>query len=210
VYQLHKEHPAESTFPEWIVAELDQHWMTEVPAPAEANIYAANTRYLRHLISGLGEPTGKTLERLAGYVLSCMPGCRTVLRQSTPSTDFDIVCAMDGFDLDFRSELGRYFLCECKDWKKPANFTTMAKLCRILDSVKSRFGILFSKNGITGKGKTVDAEREQLKVFQDRGMVIVVVDLKDLMDVAEGRNFINLLRDKYEKTRLDLCEAGAR
>jgi hypothetical protein len=36
------------------------------------------------------------------------------------------------------------------------------------------------------------------------------VDLKDLMDVAEGRNFINLLRDKYEKTRLDLCEAGAR
>jgi hypothetical protein len=208
MYDLYAGKPDEGVFPEWVLAGLDQHWMTAVPAPEEATAYVANTRYLRHLMSGLGEPTGKTLERLAEYVLSCMPGCRTTRRRRSGSSDYDIVCAIDGFDLDFRSELGRYFLCECKDWKNAADFTTMAKLCRVLDSVKSRFGILFSKNGISGKGKTANAEREQLKVFQDRGMVIVVVDLKDLVDVAEGRNFINLLRDKYERTRLDLRETG--
>jgi hypothetical protein len=111
---------------------------------------------------------------------------------------------MEGFEVDFRSELGRYFVCECKDWKLPADFDTMAKFCRVLDSTKAKFGILFSKNGITGEGKTKDAEREQLKIFQDRGMVIVVVDQKDLKSVAKGANFINLLRRKYETIRLDL------
>lgn len=111
---------------------------------------------------------------------------------------------MEGFEVDFRSEMGRYFVCECKDWNKPADFTTMAKFCRVLDSTKSRFGILFSKQGISGAKKTVYAEREQLKVFQDRGMVIVVIDEKDLEYISNSRNFINLLRQRYEKIRLDL------
>jgi hypothetical protein len=80
----------------------------------------------------------------------------------------------------------------------------MAKFCRVLDSVKSRFGILFSKLGVTGEGKTKNAELEQLKVFQDRGMVIVVVNQKDLKQLAGGANFISLLRTKYERVRLNL------
>jgi len=73
-----------------------------------------------------------------------------------------------------------------------------------LDSMKSRFGILFSKKGITGAGKSDYAEREQLKVFQDRGMVIIVIDESDLEKIAAGANFIAMLREKYELVRLDL------
>jgi hypothetical protein len=111
---------------------------------------------------------------------------------------------MEGFDVDFRSELGRYFVCECKDWAKPANFTTMAKFCRVLDSTKSRFGILFSKSGISGAKTSTNAAREQLKVFQDRGIVIVVVDLNDLEAIGDGANLVRLLRQRYEAVRLDL------
>ena len=125
------------------------------------------------------------------------------------STDYDIVCSMEGFDVDFRSELGRYFVCECKDWNKPADFTAMAKFCRVLDSVKSKFGIVFSREGISGAGATRYAEREQLKVFQDRGTVIVVIDEEDLKRVADGANFINILRKKYERVRLDLMDSDA-
>lgn len=207
VYQLWISNPGDCLFPEWILQELDQNWMTEFPSPRETAVYSANTRYIRHLISRLGEPTGRVLERLAAYLLSCMPGCRTTRRQRSGSTDYDIVCSMEGFDVDFRSELGRYFTCECKDWQTPADFTTMAKFCRVLDSTKSHFGILFSKSGISGYGETADAEREQLKVFQDRGMVIVVVDKSDLEYVASGRSFINLLRAKYERVRLDLTHS---
>jgi gamma-glutamylcyclotransferase len=202
--ELWKSNPKEALYPEWVVQQLDRNWITQVPATQEVGVFSANQRYIRHLIAGLGEPSGKILELLADYLLSCMPGCRTSRRQRSGSTDYDIVCSMEGFDVDFRSELGRYFVCECKDWNSPADFSTMAKFCRVLDSVKSRFGILFSKFGITGEGKSKDAELEQLKVFQDRGMVIVVVNQKELEQIAGGSNFISLLRTKYERVRLNL------
>jgi hypothetical protein len=201
-------HPRNAFYPEWVLSEMDQEWMTEVPSLAEAMVYHANTRYVSSLLDGLDDKTGKRLERLASYVLSCMPGCRTARRARTPSTDYDIVCSMQGLELDFRSELGRYFVCECKDWNEPADFATVAKFCRVLDSIKSRFGILFSSQGITGAGGTKAGEREQLKVFQDRGMVLVVVDRSDLQKVADGANFIGLLRSKYERVRLDLSHPG--
>jgi hypothetical protein len=204
IHQLHQSNEKAALYPEWVLQELDQNWITQVPAPQEVGVFAANPRYIRHLISHLGDPSGKTLEMLADYLLSCMPGCRTTRRQRSYSTDYDIVCSMEGFEVDFRSELGRYFVCECKDWNSPANFITMAKFCRVLDSIKSRFGILFSKLGITGEGKIKDAELEQIKVFQDRGMVIVVVNQKDLEELANGVNFTSLLRTKYERVRLNL------
>ena len=204
IYQLSQSNQREAFYPEWILQELDQNWITQIPATQEAGVFIVNPRYTHYLISCLGEPSGKTLELLADYLLSCMPGCRTSRRLGSGSTEYDIVCSMEGFDVDFRSELGRYFVCECKDWDLPADFTTMAKFCRVLDSVKSCFGILFSKLGITGEGKTRNAELEQLKVFQDRGMVIVVINQEDLEQLAAGASFINLLRTKYERVRLNL------
>jgi len=204
VFSLWKEKPKECFFPEWILQEIDQDWMTEIPSPQEAGYFLTNKLYIEHLYSALGDRFGLALERLADYMLSCMAGCRTTRRERTHSTDYDIVCSLEGFDVDFRSELGRYFVCECKDWDKPADFTIIAKFCRVLDSTKARFGIIFSKKGISGKGSTEYAEREILKVFQDRGMVIVVIDEKDVEYVLNGGNFINLLRNKYKKVRLDL------
>jgi hypothetical protein len=181
-YRIGEIHAVETMFPEWVLQELDQDWIVEVPSPNEASYYTANKLYIKHLIDGLGESTGKVLE----------------------TTDYDVVCSLHGPDIDFRSELGRYFVVECKDWKDPVDFSSFAKFCRVLDSVKSRFGIIFSKHGITGEEQSSNAEREQLKVFQDRGMVIIVVNETDLNYVSGGGNFIALLKIKYEKVRLDL------
>jgi hypothetical protein len=205
-YRLATENPEEGKFPEWVLQNIDQDWVTELPSPVEANVYVANTFYMERLLSKLGSSDGAALERLAEYIMLCMPGCRTSRRRKSVSTDYDVVCSMEGFDVDFRSEFGRYFVCECKDWSKPADFSAMAKFCRVLDSVKSKFGVLFSRNGVSGTGDSRYAEREQLKVFQDRGMVIVVIDENDLRNVAQGANFVNILRKKYERVRLDLAE----
>jgi len=195
-YQLWNHNNIEAVFPEWILQQTDKRWLSELPSPAEAGLYVSNPLYIKKLISLLGDGKGKVLEGLAEYILACMPGCRTAKRQKTFSTDLDIVCSMEGFEVDFRSE--------CKDWKKAVDFSTVAKFCRVLDSVKARFGILFTTHGISGKGKNKDAELERLKIFQDRGMVIVVVDRADLINVSNGQNFINLLRKKYERVRLDI------
>jgi hypothetical protein len=204
IYERSKDDSFASRFPEWSLQQLDQGWMTEFPDPVEAASYRANTRYIGYLLSNLGDGTGQNLEFLAEYILSCMPGCRTSRRRRTPSSDHDIVCSMEGLDVDFRSELGRYFVCECKDLNQKAGFTEMAKFCRVLDSTKSRFGIMFATKGISGEGEALHAEREQLKVFQDRGIVIVAIDSNDLDEVAHGRNLVSLLRTKYETIRLDL------
>ena len=59
-----------------------------------------------------------------------------------------------------------------------------------------------------GVPATVFAAREQLTVFQDRGIVIVIVDGQDLKFIAAGANLINVLRGRYEAVRLDTGEAG--
>jgi hypothetical protein len=204
IWEIFQKHSMEARSPEWILQELDHDWMTEYPSAQEAVVYTVTQPYVRWLLAQLGSGTGQGLERLAHYLLSCMPGCRAHMRKRSPSTDYDVVCTADGAGLDFRSELGRYFICECKDWNNKADFTTMAKFCRVLDSAKCSFGILFSKNGISGKGEGTNAEREQIKVFQQRGMVVIVVSEADLKQVAEGANFLTMLRSKYEQVRLDL------
>ena len=197
----------EGWFPERLLAELeDDRWMTESPSEEEVASYWCNHLYVNHLRAQLGSSSGKALEQLAHYLLSMIPGCRAYRRQLTPSTDYDVVGSFKGSGLDFRSEVGRYFVCEYKDWKDPADFTTMAKLARVLDSVKSRFGILFSKNWISGMGRTEDAAREQLKVFADRGVAIVVVSNNDIARVASGEHFLAMIRSKYERVRLDIAQ----
>lgn len=190
-------------FPEWLLPEISVDWMTEVPSTVEANIYIITKQYIKYLRSQLPDPTGKTLERLAQYIMMCMPGCRTYRRVYSHSTDYDIVCSMDGFDIDFRSEFGRYFVCECKDWDRPVDFSTVAKFCRVLDSTKSRFGIIFCRQGISGQNGTRFAERERIKVFQDRGIVIVVLTDENLEHLERGSNLINILRGGYSQVRLD-------
>jgi hypothetical protein len=203
--QYRRKHPDEARFPERVLSELDQEWMIEVPSTQEAGIYCCSGAYARYLLSKIGTDSGKSLERMAHYLVGLIPGCRAYLRKQTHSTDHDVVGVIEGAGLDFRSDLGRYFVCECKDFsKEPADFTVVAKFCRVLDSTKAKFGILFSTNGVSGQGRRTDAELEILKVFQDRGIVIVVVDRTELERVAKGENLVSILREKYEQVRLGL------
>jgi hypothetical protein len=122
-YSLSQSYRQKAFYPEWVLQKLDQRWITQVPAPQEAAVFAANLRYLDLLICSLRDGTGSTLEELATYLLSCMPGCHAQQRKRTPASDFDVVCSVEGLETDFRSELGRYFVCECKDLQKAASVT---------------------------------------------------------------------------------------
>ncbi len=207
-YQRWTELDEAGRFPERLLAEMDDRWMTEYPTAAEYGRYRTNPLYIRHLLSQLGTDEGQSLERLAHYLVSMIPGSRVYRRLRTgSSSDYDVVGSFEGPGLDFRSELGRYFLCECKDWNKdPADVTVMAKTAYFLDSVKSRFGILFSKMGISGDTTRRAAKHEQLKVYSNRGIAIVVITKDDLEKVAKGENFLSMLRTRYEKVRLDIAD----
>jgi hypothetical protein len=110
-----QEHADLATFPEAILQHMDDVWLSEVPSPREMPIYRINRLYGTDLLNQLGDSKGEALERLAHYLMSCIPGCRAKLRSRSVSTDYDLVCAVEGQALDFRDEFGRYFVCECKD-----------------------------------------------------------------------------------------------
>ena len=205
IYEIYKKYREQCIYPEWILQEIDNNWMTEYPSPEEVYIYTPNKYYVRHLITLLpSDKDGKVMERIADYILSVIPGFRIYRRKKSETTDYDVICSREGSDLDFRSELGRYIVCECKSWSLPADFTSVAKFSSVLDSVKSNTGLLFSKKGVSGKGKTKFAERALLKLFQKNNITIIVIDEKDLKDIANGENLIVMIRNKYEKIKFDL------
>jgi hypothetical protein len=89
--------------------------MLEPRSPAESSLYIVNIRYVRVLQTALKSQTGRSLEWLAHYILTTIPGCRAKMNVRSESTQYDVVGTLEGQDIDFRSDLGRYFICECKD-----------------------------------------------------------------------------------------------
>jgi hypothetical protein len=197
-------HDGDSDYPERLLLELDDEWQSEIPSVQESGMFRCSGAFVKRLLGRLGTDGGRSLELLAHYLVSLIPGCRAYRRRRSRSTDFDVVGLFEGPAIDFRAELGRMFVCECKDWNRPADFTAFAKFCRVLDSIKSRFGIIFSRDGITGSRSDNDAERERFKVFADRGIAIVLITKDELDRIAEGANLVSMLRLKYEQIRLDL------
>lgn len=204
IYQLCQSNQEAAFYPEWVLQELDQHWITQVPAPQEAGVFAANPRYIRYLLSCLGEPSGKILELLADYLLSCMPGCRTTRRQRSGSltmiscVQWKVLKSISDPSLVVTSSVSVKIGTRqptSPRWRSSAGFWTPSN---------PALGYSSQSSGSLEKERRKDAELEQLKVFQDRGMVIVVVSHKDLTQLAEGGSFISLLRTQYERVRLNL------
>ncbi len=86
-------------FPERLLAELDHHylrWMTEYPTAQEYGHYRTNPLYIQHLLNQLGTDKGESLERLAHYLVSMIPGSRVYRRKRTESTDYDVVGSFEG------------------------------------------------------------------------------------------------------------------
>jgi hypothetical protein len=196
--------PETTMFPEALLQDISEDWLTEAPDPRESGIFTVNRLYARHLLDQTGEKSGRSLERLAHYLLSSMPGIRTRRRAVSGTSEYDIVCSVDGPEQDFRSELGRYFICECKDWSEKATYGAFTKFTNLLKKTNARFGILFSCKGITGEGQDRYAARERQQLYDKDQVVIVIITRTNIEQIIDGANLIEMLRRKYEEVRLDL------
>ena len=54
--------------------------------------------------------------------MAAMPGCRTKRRQRSGSTDYDLVCSMEGFDVDFRIGAGTLLRVRMQGLEVPSGF----------------------------------------------------------------------------------------
>lgn len=198
-------------FPEYVLQELsDLRWRTCYPANAELLIYTPNTAYIEVLrtesekLNDDKKLKGPAFEFLVEYLFQLIPGCKTSRRKITHETDFDIWCQFDGVMQDFRKELGHYWLVECKNWKGKVGFTDVAKFALVLISVNCKFGVMFARDGITsGRSKFEDAQRAVVKLYQNAGIVIAVIDKSAFDRIISGESLITLLQQAYETVRFD-------
>jgi len=205
IFEVYEKNSVNSMYPEWILQEIDNDWITDYPTDSEFYSYKPNLFYIKHLLGSIKkDKKGIELERLAEYLLSIVPGFRTYRRLRSETTDYDILCNVEGTSMDYRAELGRYFICECKDWEKPVDVTTITKFFSVLESAKCKSGILFSRKGISGEDSYKYAKREVIKAFQRSGLTVLIIDESDIDKISKGQNLISLLRKKYEETRFDL------
>ena len=94
------------------------------------------------------------------------------------------------------------FIIECKNYNKKVDVTWVGKFYSLLRSCNLNFGIIFSIDGFTARGKWQDAKGLSKKLLLKDNIYILDFKKKHLQSIAEGTNFIKLLEE--EKRSLDL------
>lgn len=120
--------------------------------------FPINKSYLKGLIDeldadGTSTEKGNTLEHLASYLFSLIPGLvprRNLLAESS-SFELDLVIRNLHKKGNIVTDiLGRHFLAECKNWKDRVGVRDVGYFLYRIRLTHAHFGIIFAKNGITG------------------------------------------------------------
>lgn len=94
----------------------------------------------------------------------------------------------------FFRDWGHVIIGECKSGKELIDVNVIHNLAGKIGRKNSTAGVLFSISGITQAAKN-----EMRNTFRHKKIIILHFDRKDLKQIIEGENFIDLLNKKYEE-----------
>jgi Restriction endonuclease len=152
------------------------------------------------------EKKGKALENLAQLLFDTVPSLKCKYKNlQTRSSEIDLVIEYDRSkgQIALFEELGRYCLIECKNWSKPVGVVPVRDFMGKLDKCKTRLGIIFAKNGVTGVDSGADALREIQSRFDRDGVYLLVFSLQDLKSIKSGQDFEIAIDLKADNLRFD-------
>lgn len=173
--------------------------------------YHISSTYLQTSIERLDIETsnstekGNLMEDLASYLFLLLPGWipRRNLLDEFNSYETDIVVRNLSSSRDFLSDLfGRHIYVECKNTKDRVGVKDVGYFLYRMRLTHSKFGVIFSKSGITGNEDEEKASYSLIrKGFHEDSSVCIVINRQDLNDLLERKymSFEALLIDKYER-----------
>lgn len=148
---------------------------------------------------------GNRLEDLATYLFLLIPGLvpRRNILESTDAFESDIVVSNHTMNSNLISELlGRHFLVECKNWKDPVSVKDVGYFLYRMRLTHAKFGIIFAKNGITGKEEEKAANSLIRKAFHEDGIICIVINNSNLEKIKNSTiSFWPFILEKVEKLR---------
>ena len=123
----------------------------------------------------------RTLEKLAAFLLNSIDGSISTLPNiRTTTEEMDLLLKNESTD-PFWQRMGSPILVECKNWSKPVGPDVLRDLKGKMEIHGVRVGILLSL------GRVTRGVKEYLKSQRIIGHMIIVIDKKDLSDIASAR-----------------------
>lgn len=149
---------------------------------------------------------GEALEALALYLLLLLPGCiphKNVLSEQKIFETDVLIHNLSPTPTVVTEMLGRQFLIECKNRKEKTAVSDIGYFLYRMKLTHTKFGIIFSRQGVTGEEKREAGYELIRRAFQEDDLVCVVMSDSDLNDLAKGKQqyFWWMLLDKIEELR---------
>lgn len=157
---------------------------------------------------------GKSLEHLAAYLFSLVPGWipqRNLIKENKIFETDILVSDLSHFSNVNAELFGRNFIVECKNYTRErvgsshvGYFLYRAHLTHV------NFAVLFTMNGITGEGDDSEAYNIDKKAatgllrmaFHEDNIMCIVIDNRDLMKLKDEEiSFRSLILQKANNTR---------
>lgn len=199
-------------FPEEVIRRLAKnpqttHILVNAVSPQEFPISMAyfNAWLDRMSTSEEHADKGKILEDIAVYLALLLPGCIPLanVEDEDKTGEFDLVVRNLVQTPHLATELlGRYFLVECKNRKTPVKTRHVGYFLQHLRLTHTKFGIIFSVEGITGQKNKSASKALIRRTFHEDGNVCIVVNKEDLERLAKGeKTFWWMIVEKIEEMR---------
>ncbi|QUL57589.1 acetylglutamate semialdehyde dehydrogenase [Paenibacillus tritici] len=158
--------------------------------------------------SNTTKETGKALEDLVSFLFdkSSIFSVYENIRNTTNEIDQLLELNYKGEKLRHFIKLpGDIFLSECKNYNKKIDVTWVGKFYTLLESNKSRIGILFSYHGLTGANWN-DATGLTRKLFLlkeklEERSYIIDINYKDFEKIKEGESLLEIIEAKMKGLR---------
>lgn len=149
---------------------------------------------------------GDALEKLAAYLLMLIPGWLPLpkVEDEKKTTEIDLVVRNIYPNNNLMADVfGRHFVVECKNWKKPVGSRDVGYFLNKIRQSHASFGIIFSKQGITGDNEEEKSAKELTRrAFHEDKSVCIVISYEDLKRIESGETtFRSLLLELFEEFR---------
>lgn len=147
---------------------------------------------------------GKYLEFLSAYLFFTIGKFEVFANTTSFHAEHDLKVRNLITDDPILGLLGRYLLVECKDWDNKPDSTVVKKFISNVRFARCDTGILITKKEVTGATRKDSAWYVIRAIYHKDNIVIIVITLKDLKQLAQGKiGFLELLKKRYEQIRFD-------
>ncbi len=153
---------------------------------------------------------GKSLEELVTFLLekTGLFEVHTNIRTHTNEIDQLLELSFQGQHfLEHLPFKDPYYLSECKNYNKKIDVTWVGKFYSLLNTSRTRYGIIFSYHGLTGEnwGYATGLTKKifLLKEKVEERFFILDFNITDFKKIAEGVTFLQLLESKIKSLIFD-------